>query len=61
MNELTYKKANGEFATPVKKYEYDIETDKGTLTFEGINRNQAANKAKEQGYEVYSVNMVGHY
>jgi len=42
-------------------YEYEIETNKGCVFFEGVTRTQAADKARKAGYEVYSVNMVGHY
>ena len=42
-------------------YNYEIETNKGTIDIDATNRTQAASKAKKQGYEVYSINMVGHY
>lgn len=38
---------------------YDIETSKGYIYVEAHNRAQAARIAEKNGYEVYSVNMVG--
>lgn len=45
--------------TPNSRHLYEIGTQKGRIEVEANTRTQAASIAKQHGYEVHDVNMVG--